>query len=147
MSGRRTMVEKKTTAGAKGRRIAARMLYEIQRVLEKDASIAGVDPLHVVTDPYSLFADYRYKGEPQDNIVLRYLQRAAAHGDECVAGLCSALSDHCGRTELGYSSEPAVYMGATGQAINEGAGPTREQVLREHELHERKANYPGTSLH
>lgn len=128
----------------KGRRIAARMLLELERIHAYEASITGM----ITT---SLFAKYRYKGEPQDNIVLRYLQRAAAHGDECVAGFCSVLSDHCGDVEAGGGAYlPAVYMRVTERKINEADdAPTREQVLREHELHElgdREANHPGTTL-
>ena len=117
-------------ARLKGRRIAARMLREIERVQAYEASIGGMDPC-------SLYAEYRYKGEPQDNIVLRYLQRATAQGEECVAGFCSVLSDYVG--SAGGSPDPAVYTRSTERAINEGDAPTREQVLRE-------KNNPGATL-
>lgn len=134
MSDRRAVPGKKTAAATKGRRIAARMLLELERIHAHEASIAGQIPT-------SLFARYRYKGEPQDNIVLRYLQRASAHGDECVAGFCSVLSDHCGDVEAGGGAYlPAIYMRVTEREINEGDGPTREQVLRE-------AKHPGAVLH
>lgn len=120
-------------ARLKGRRIAARMLYEIGRANAYEASIAGMHP-------HSLFAENRYKGEPQDNIVLRYLQRAAAQGDECVAGFCSTLSDHCGAVDAGGAIWPKLYMRATESEVNKGATLTRKQVLRE-------ANRPETSLH
>ena len=142
MSGRGNMPDKKTTAQRKGRRIAARMLCELERIHAYEASIAG-------SIPTSLFAKYRYKGEPQDNIVLRYLQLAAAHGDECVAGFCSVLSDHCGDIEAGSGPySPSFYLRLSERKINEeGDTPTREQALREHELHEANANHPGGSLH
>ena len=122
----------------KGRRIAARMLCEMNRVSEYEASIAGMNP-------YSLYDEYRYKGVPQDNIVLRYLQRAASQGDECVAGFCSVLSDLCGIDSGMFN--PDAYRLATKEAISAGDPPTREQVLREHELDELKANQTGISLH
>lgn len=109
-------------ARLKGRIIAAQMLCEIERVQEREAKIVGMDP-------YSLYAEYRYKGEPQDNIVLRYLQKAGAQGDECVAGFCSVLSDYVGNAS--GIPDPAIYMRSTKRAINEGDAPTREQVLRD----------------
>lgn len=118
-------------ARMKGRRIAALMLYELERVHAYEASIAGMNP-------HSLFAKNRYKGEPQDNIVSRYLQRAGAHGDDCVAGFCQVLSDHCGHVEAGGAIWPKLYMRATEPVIGEGDPPTREQVLQEHVLHGRK---------
>ena len=133
MSGRDNKPAKKTTPYVRGCRIAARMLCELERVHAYEASIAGMNP-------HSLFASSRYKGEAQDNIVLRYLQRASAHGDECVAGFCACLSDHCGSVESGGPIFPKLYMRATEQKINDGDGPTREQVLREY-------NHPGASLH
>jgi hypothetical protein len=133
MSNLHAMPEKKTTAHMKGRRIAARMLYELERVHAYEASIAG-------QNPHNLFAEWRYKGEPQDNIVLRYLARAAAQGDECVAGFCAVLSDHCGNVEGGGAISPKIYLRATERQINDGDAPTREQVLRE-------ANHPEAALH
>jgi hypothetical protein len=127
------MSEKKTTAHMKGRRLAARMLYELERIYAYERSITGMNPT-------SLFAKQRYKGEPQDNIVLRYLQRAGADGDECVAGFCAVLSDHCGNVESGGAIFPKFYLRATDREINEGSETTREQVLRE-------ANRPEVSLH
>lgn len=117
----------------KGRRIAARMLYELERVHAFEASIAGMNP-------HSLFAEQRYRGEPQDNIVLRYLQQASAHGDECVAGFCAVLSSQLSDVESGAGlSCPGVFRRATEREINEGDAPTREQVLRE-------ANHPEATL-
>jgi hypothetical protein len=127
-------------AREKGRRLAARMLREVERVCAYEASIAGMLP-------YSLFAEWRYKGEPQDNIVLRYLRQAfkqgGAYGDswgECVVGFCSVLSDHCGNVEAGGALRIELYQRATEGRINDGDAPTREQVQRE-------KNHPGTSLH
>jgi hypothetical protein len=134
-TGGKTATKTPELARLKGRRMAARMLYEIERVQAHEASISGMDP-------YSLYAEYRYKGEPQNNIVLRYLQRAAAQGDECVAGFCSALSDYCGAAEACGTPDPVIYN-APDSAINDGDPPTREQILRE----KREANRPGTSLH
>lgn len=130
------MPKEKTTETArmKGRRMAARMLSEMERVAAYEASITGMNP-------HNLFAEWRYKGEPQDNIVLRYLQRAAAQGDECVAGFCSVLSSELSDVEAGAGlSRPGIFMRVTEQEINEGDTPTREQILRE-------ANHSGIALH
>jgi len=97
-------------ARMRGRRIAAAMLLEL-RTSGTRGSIGGANP-------QSLFAEYRYKGEPQDNIVLRYLQRATRHGAECIAGFCSVLSDHCANVEAGGPSFRISNLRATNLEIS-----------------------------
>ena len=109
-----------------GIRIFARMMYEVERVQAYEASIVGMQP-------HSLFAAYRYQGEPQDNIALRYLQQAMRHGDECVAGFCAAISDLLGDSEAGGRSFTKVYMQASESELEApGDEPvTRKQVHAE----------------
>lgn len=115
---------KRSTQNAprKGRLLAAQMLREIERTQEDE----------LATNPYTLDARFRYRGEAQENIVARYLSEASQNGDECVAGFCSALSDWISCTLAGCGNDGTEYTQITDRQIDYHPDAlTREQVLRE----------------
>ena len=110
-----------------GREMASRMFAEIQRVHAKEPGAISTP------NRYAIFAKWRYRGEPQDNIVARYVGKATTAGSACLEGFCAALTDHLGR----YGAEwPGVYARATDQEINRplnaptrGARQSRSEAL------------------
>lgn len=126
---KRIMAKADRNSKEAGRKMATRMFAEIRRTnceySKKGAANGG--------KPFSIFGKWRYRGEPQDNIVARYISKATTNGDACLEGFCSALSDHVGRDGAEW---PGVYGHISDREISDTRkAPAHKEIKREAGVH------------